>query len=164
MTTSEIPIDPSAAPPPDAVDDHLRELDFDPAAAPDPEGPAPRTVIFDVGEVLVDETRVWSIWADLLGVSSLTFASVLGAAISQGEDHHVVFPHLAPNVEWEEFVDEHERRFGGLQDVDVYADARPCLQELGCYRLSLGSGCSSQYNHAALQSAHPKTSHLKTIR
>ncbi|MBS3940922.1 MAG: HAD family hydrolase [Actinobacteria bacterium] len=130
MTTSEIPIDPSAAPPPDAVDDHLRELDFDPAAAPDPEGPAPRTVIFDVGEVLVDETRVWSIWADLLGVSSLTFASVLGAAISQGEDHHVVFPHLAPNVEWQEFVDEHERRFGGLQDVDVYADARPCLQEL----------------------------------
>ena len=108
----------------------------DPAAdhpdgpAPDAAGPAPRTVVFDIGEVLIDETRVWSIWADLLGVSPLTFAAVLGAAIAQGEDHHVVFPHLAPNVVWQDFADEHERRLGGLQDRDLYADVRPCLQEL----------------------------------
>ncbi|MFA9443885.1 HAD family hydrolase [Egicoccus sp. AB-alg6-2] len=130
MTTSEIPIDPKAVPPPDAVDEHLRELDFDPEAIPDPEGPAPRTIVFDIGEVLVDETRVWSIWADLLGVSPLTFGAVLGAAIAQGEDHHVVFPHLAPNIQWEEFLDEHERRFGGLQEQDLYPDVRPCLEEL----------------------------------
>ena len=45
------------------------------------EGPAPAVVVFDVGEVLIDETRVWAIWAGLLGVSPLTFAAVLGAAI-----------------------------------------------------------------------------------
>jgi FMN hydrolase / 5-amino-6-(5-phospho-D-ribitylamino)uracil phosphatase len=80
--------------------------------------------------VLVDETRVWSVWADLLGVSPFTLSAVLGAAIAQGEDHHLAFPHVAPNVEWQDFEDEHERRFGGIQEQDLYADARPCLQEL----------------------------------
>ncbi|MFA9431561.1 HAD family hydrolase [Egicoccus sp. AB-alg2] len=149
MTTSEIPIDPSAAPPPDAVDDHLRELDFDPETVPDPDGPSPRTVVFDIGEVLVDETRVWSIWADLLGVSPLTFAAVLGAAISQGEDHQLVFPHLAPNIVWEEFQDEHERRLGGLQERDLYPDVRPCLDELR----SLGFEVALAGNQPALRNA-----------
>ncbi|GGI03133.1 HAD family hydrolase [Egicoccus halophilus] len=149
MTTSEIPIDPSAAPPPDEVEDHLRELEFEPAALPDPDGPAPRTVVFDIGEVLVDETRVWSIWADLLGVSPLTFAAVLGAAISQGEDHHVVFPHLAPNIVWEEFLDEHERRLGGLQEQDLYPDVRPCLAELR----SLGFEVALAGNQPAIRTA-----------
>jgi HAD superfamily hydrolase (TIGR01549 family) len=98
--------------------------------APDPDGPAPRIVVFDVGEVLIDETRVWSVWADLLGVTPLTFAAVLGAAIVQGEDHEVVFPAIAPNVDWHEFEDEHERRYGGFVEEDLHADARPCLAEL----------------------------------
>ncbi|MCC5948614.1 MAG: HAD hydrolase-like protein [Nitriliruptoraceae bacterium] len=108
----------------------LTELDFDPAAIPDPDGPAPRIVAFDIGEVLIDESRVWGIWAELLGVSPLTFAAVLGAAIVQGDDHRAVFPHLAPNVDWEEFEDEHERRYGGFHEVDLYPDVRSCLEEL----------------------------------
>jgi HAD superfamily hydrolase (TIGR01549 family) len=128
MTTEEIPW--TKADLPDADLDDLEELEFDPDAIPDPHGPAPRVVVFDIGEVLVDETRVWAVWADLLGVSPLTLAAVLGAAIAQGEDHRAAFPHLAPNVDWEDFEDEHERRFGGIQDQDLYADVRPCLQEL----------------------------------
>ena len=108
----------------------LTELDFDPDAVPDPDGPAPRIVAFDIGEVLIDESRVWAVWAGLLGVSPLTFAAVLGAAIAQGEDHHVAFPHLAPNVVWQDFEDEHERRYGGFQEQDLYPDVRPCLEEL----------------------------------
>lgn len=158
MTTSEIPVDPTAAPPADAVDEHLRELDFDPETVPDPDGQAPRTIVFDIGEVLVDETRVWSIWADLLGVSPLTFASVLGAAIAQGEDHHVVFPHLAPNVDWEHFVDEHERRLGGLQEQDLYPDVRPCLAELR----SLGFEVALAGNQPALRSAQLRALDLPT--
>jgi HAD superfamily hydrolase (TIGR01549 family) len=110
--------------------DELEELEFDPEAAPEPEGPAPRIIVFDIGEVLVDETRVWAVWAGLLGVSPLTLAAVLGAAIAQGDDHELAFPHVAPNVEWQDFEEEHERRFGGIQEQDLYADARPCLQEL----------------------------------
>ena len=114
---------------PDGLDD-LTDLDFDPEQLPDPDGPAPRIVAFDIGEVLIDESRVWAVWAGLLGVSPSTFAAVLGAAIAQGEDHHVVFPHLAPNIDWEDFEDEHERRYGGFQEEDLYPDVRSCLDEL----------------------------------
>jgi hypothetical protein len=58
-------------------------------------------------------------------VSPLTFAAVLGAAIAQGEDHLDVFPHVAPNVDWEDFLDEHERRYGGFREEDLYPDAVP---------------------------------------
>lgn len=126
--TQEIPLPGSDL---DAEDDlEIEDLEFDPSTGPEPDGPAPRIVAFDVGEVLIDESRVWSVWAGILGVSPLTFAAVLGAAIAQGEDHRVVFPHLAPNVEWHRFEDEHERRYGGFQEQDLYPDARPCLDEL----------------------------------
>jgi HAD superfamily hydrolase (TIGR01662 family) len=128
VTTEEIPW--TRADLPDDDLDDLEEFEFDPESTPDPDGPAPRVIVFDIGEVLVDETRVWSVWADLLGVSPFTLAAVLGAAIAQGEDHRLAFPHVAPNVEWQDFEDEHERRFGGIQDRDLYTDVRPCLQEL----------------------------------
>jgi HAD superfamily hydrolase (TIGR01549 family) len=128
VTTEEIPWTRSDLP--DSDLDELEELEFDPETVPDPDGPAPRIVVFDVGEVLVDETRVWAVWAEILGVSPFTLGAVLGAAIVDGEDHEVAFPHLAPNVEWQDFEDEHERRFGGIQEQDLYADARPCLREL----------------------------------
>jgi HAD superfamily hydrolase (TIGR01549 family) len=108
----------------------LEELSLDPDALPEPDGPAPRVVVFDIGEVLIDESRVWAVWAELLGVSPLTFAAVLGAAIVQGEDHEAVFPHVAPNVDWHDFEPEHERRYGGFQPGDVYPDVRLCLEEL----------------------------------
>lgn len=92
--------------------------------------PGPTVVVFDIGEVLIDETRVWGTWADIVGVSRLGFAAVLGAAVAQGLDHEAVFAEVAPNVEWPAFVDEHERRYGGFRDEDLYPDVRPCLQEL----------------------------------
>ncbi len=90
----------------------------------------PTIVVFDVGEVLLDETRVWATWAEIIGVSPLTFGAVLGAAIAQGEDWPSVFPHLAPNVDWQEHEDEHERRYEGFREDDLYADVRPSLQAL----------------------------------
>ncbi|MFO7959775.1 MAG: HAD-IA family hydrolase [Nitriliruptoraceae bacterium] len=91
---------------------------------------APDTVVFDVGEVVIDETRVWSVWAELVGVSPLSFAAVLGAGIVQGEPLAAVFAHLAPNLAWQELESEHEQRYGGFRDDDLYPDVRPCLEEL----------------------------------
>ena len=91
---------------------------------------APDTVVFDVGEVLIDETRVWSVWADIVGVSPLSFAAVLGAAIVQGEPLAAVFAHLAPNLAWQDLEEEHERRYGGFREEDLYPDVRGCLAEL----------------------------------
>lgn len=97
---------------------------------PDDLPPAPVAVVLDIGEVVIDETRVWAVWAELLGVSPLTFAAVLGAAVVQGEDHRATFEHVAPNVDWEGLVEEHERRYGGFRSEDVYADVAGCLEEL----------------------------------
>lgn len=117
---------------PRADDEDLDGLDFDvdEERAHDFDRPAPSIVVFDVGEVLIDESRVWAIWAEILGVSPLSFAAVLGAAIVQGEDHRSVFGHIAPNIEWQLFEDEHERRYGGFHPDDLYADVETCLTEL----------------------------------
>ena len=86
--------------------------------------------MFDVGEVLIDETRVWSVWAEMIGVSPLTFAAAIGAAVVQGEPVAAVFAHLARNLDWEELEEEHERRYGGFTAADLYADVAACLTEL----------------------------------
>jgi FMN phosphatase YigB (HAD superfamily) len=134
------PRPPSAPPVADELDASVEGLEDEYGAElgdleeveglPEPDGPAPTVVSFDIGEVLIDESRVWSCWADVLGVTPLTFAAVLGAAIAQGADYPDVFAHVAPNVDWHAFVDEHERRYGGFQPGDVYADAMLCLSEL----------------------------------
>ena len=92
--------------------------------------PAPRIVTFDIGEVLIDESRVWREWAGIVGVSPATLAAVLGAAIVQGEDHEAALDHVAPNVTWRELEDEHEARYGGFRPDDLYPDVVPCLAEL----------------------------------
>jgi HAD superfamily hydrolase (TIGR01509 family) len=91
---------------------------------------APRVVVLDIGEVLIDETRVWTVWAELLGVSPGTLMAVLGAAVVQGGDHRDVFPHVAPNVDWPSLEADHEARYGGFVPADLYADVVPALTEL----------------------------------
>jgi HAD superfamily hydrolase (TIGR01549 family) len=92
--------------------------------------PVPDVVVLDVGEVLIDETRLFTLWADVLGVSGGTLLAVLGAAIAQGEDHRAAFPHVAPNLDWVALEDEHEARYGGFRDEDLYPDVRDALRSL----------------------------------
>ena len=93
-----------------------------------------RWVIFDVGETLVDETRVWSAWADVVGIPRLTFMAVLGAVIARGGAHQEVFAALGlPH--WESRRDELEAAYGGFTDADLYPDVRPsmaALRDAGC--------------------------------
>lgn len=88
---------------------------------------APSVVAFDIGEVLIDETRVWALWADLVGVSPLTLAATMGAAIAQGLDHEAAFDHLVPHIDWRVLAAEHEERLGGLTEADLYPDVADCL-------------------------------------
>jgi FMN phosphatase YigB (HAD superfamily) len=79
-------------------------------------------VFFDVGETLVNETRLWSRWADALGVPYLTFFGALGALAARGEPHTRVFELVAPGVDPATLgVDD------GFRREDLYPDARPCL-------------------------------------
>ncbi len=97
-----------------------------------------RWVVFDVGETLVDETRVWSAWADVVGIPRLTFMAVLGAVIARGGAHQEVFSQLGlPH--WEQHRDQLEASYGAIVDGDLYPDVRPSLEALRAadYRLAI---------------------------
>ncbi|HEY7451098.1 MAG TPA: HAD family hydrolase [Candidatus Limnocylindria bacterium] len=86
-------------------------------------------VVFDVGETLVDETRVWSTWADVVGVPRLTFMAVLGAVIARGGAHQEVFAEFGLD-HWEQHRDELEAAYGGFREDDLYPDVRPAMAAL----------------------------------
>jgi hypothetical protein len=58
-----------------------------------------RSVFFDVGETIVDESREYGAWADWLGVPRHTFWAVFGAVIAQGLDHREAFRLLRPGFD-----------------------------------------------------------------
>lgn len=88
--------------------------------------PRIRAVWFDVGEVLVDETRNWNRWADRLGVPHHTFSAVFGGVIARGEDHRHVFDHFPPTPDLHAI----ETGTDPITAADLYPDVRPCLESL----------------------------------
>ena len=91
-----------------------------------------RAVFLDVGETLVDETRVWEGWADWLGVPRVTFLAALGGVIQRGEHHLRVFELFRPDFDLAR--ERAARRAAGVlwtvQERDLYPDVRPALQRL----------------------------------
>lgn len=97
-----------------------------------------RWVVFDVGETLVDETRVWSTWADVVAVPRLTFMATLGAVIERGGAHTEVFDAVGSS-HWRDHRDELEAAYGGFRADDLYPDVRPAMAALLAkgYRLAI---------------------------
>lgn len=97
-----------------------------------------RWVAFDVGETLIDETRVWSVWADVVGVPRLTFLATLGAVIARGGAHTEVFEAVGSS-HWREHRDELEAAYGGFSGDDLYPDVRSAMDALRAdgYRLAI---------------------------
>jgi FMN hydrolase / 5-amino-6-(5-phospho-D-ribitylamino)uracil phosphatase len=90
-----------------------------------------RWVALDVGETLIDETRVWSLWADIYGIPRLTFMAALGAVIASGGQHGDVFGTFGIGVEeWQARLPELEDAYGGFQEADLYPDARRAFDRL----------------------------------
>jgi HAD superfamily hydrolase (TIGR01662 family) len=90
-----------------------------------------RWVCLDVGETLIDETRIWSAWADVVGVPRLTLMAALGAVIARGDQHGSVFGVFGlDEPEWRALIPEVEERYGGFQERDLYPDARRALTSL----------------------------------
>jgi HAD superfamily hydrolase (TIGR01549 family) len=102
-----------------------------------------QAVVFDVGETLVDETRVWSGWADRLGVTRLTFMAALGAGLARGESHRAVFDLFQPGYDidavWRGLVETGDYESSAIEDL--YPDAVPCLQALAAdgYRVGVAA-------------------------
>jgi FMN phosphatase YigB (HAD superfamily) len=89
------------------------------------------TVVFDVGETLVDETSLWSGWAKWLGVPEFTLYGVLGGLAARGEDHQRFVELLKPGSSFEkERLAKEAAGFAWALDVDLFPDAEPCLRAL----------------------------------
>ena len=97
---------------------------------------AQRWVCLDVGETLIDETRIWSLWADELGVPRLTFLAALGAVIARGGEHRDVFPIFGAD-DWERRLPDIERAYGGFASSDLYPDALRAITGLRTAGLDL---------------------------
>src|SRR5437867_5065059 len=100
-----------------------------------------RAVFFDVGETLVDETRIWSELADAVGVPRFTFLGVLGGLAARGEHHSRVFEILG--------VDAPQPP--GFSSSDFYPDSLPTLELLCEEGYVLGAaGNTSEQTEALL--------------
>ncbi|HET9878223.1 MAG TPA: HAD family hydrolase [Candidatus Limnocylindria bacterium] len=88
-----------------------------------------RWVCLDVGETLIDESRIWGTWADELRIPRLTFFAALGAVIERGLDHRAVFELFGVD-DWPMRVEAVESVHGGFQPEDLYPDALPALVAL----------------------------------
>lgn len=91
-----------------------------------------RAVWFDVGEVLINETREYGTWADWLGIPRHTFSAMFGAVIARGEDYRQVFQYFRPGFDLD--AQRQARCDAGLGEYlngnDLYPDVRPCLHTL----------------------------------
>lgn len=89
----------------------------------------PAWICLDIGEVIVDETRIWSTWADVLGIPRLTFLAALGAAIDRGGDHRLAFTLLGVE-DWASREPEVQDAYGGFAADDLHPDALPAVAAL----------------------------------
>jgi HAD superfamily hydrolase (TIGR01662 family) len=114
------------------------------------------TVVFDVGETLVDETRHWGAWADWLGVPRLTMFGALGVTIERRQNHREVFQLVRPGLDVE--AETRRRHAAGwtyvFEPSDFYPDALPCITELAARGLKVGiAGNQPEAAEAALKHA-----------
>lgn len=84
-----------------------------------------RWVCLDIGETLIDETRVWSTWAGVLGVTPLVLMATMGAEIAAGRSYGSALRRIDP--EWPDREAEKEAAYGGFRPTDLYPDALPAI-------------------------------------
>lgn len=90
-----------------------------------------RWVCLDVGETLIDETRVADTWAEVLGVTRLTFAAAFGATLATGGLHREAFGlFIDDEADWPRQHARFGAAYGTFRSSDLYPDALPSLDAL----------------------------------
>ena len=92
-----------------------------------------RMVVFDVGETLIDEGRLWRLWAKWLDVPPARFLGELESVIQRKQDHRQVFEVFDPGFDLE--AARKKRGAAGwppdlAEAGDLYPDAADCLARL----------------------------------
>ena len=101
------------------------------------------TVVFDVGETLVDETRTWEAVADECGVTRFTLMALVGATIANGEPHTRALDRLGITPSRGAFFLD-----------QWYPDALTCLARLREAGLELGAIGNMAVEHEELIRPH----------
>jgi HAD superfamily hydrolase (TIGR01549 family) len=98
----------------------------------------PRWICLDVGETLIDESRVWLEWARLLDVPALTFLAAIGATIARGERNSLAFE-MVGRPDWHDSLSAFRAEYGTFRESDLYPDAKPAIAALGeqGYRIAI---------------------------
>ncbi|MFL1430257.1 MULTISPECIES: HAD family hydrolase [unclassified Nocardiopsis] len=101
-----------------------------------------RTVVFDVGETLVDETRIFARWADRFGIPHMAFFGTIGGVLADGGTLTDGFRLLVPGFDlaaeserWRAEDPDGEREHFG--EKDLYPDVRPAFEAMRRGGLSL---------------------------
>ncbi|WP_233515600.1 HAD family hydrolase [Nocardiopsis sp. L17-MgMaSL7] len=101
-----------------------------------------RTVVFDVGETLIDETRIFARWADRFAIPHMAFFGTIGAVIASGGTLTDGFRLLVPGFDldaesarWRAEDPEGAREH--FDERDLYSDVRPAFKTMNEAGLSL---------------------------
>ena len=113
-----------------------------------------RWVVLDVGETLVDETRVFRTWAEIFGLPEFTLMAVLGGSISNANDADGWrrFFELIQHPDWQDSRPEFEERYGAMRPDDLYPDALRAIDGLKArgYRVAITANQPAR-RHAELE-------------
>jgi HAD superfamily hydrolase (TIGR01549 family) len=113
-----------------------------------------RWVVLDVGETLVDETRVFRTWAEIFGLPEFTLMAVLGGSIANGEkpEDWRRFFELIQQPEWRDQQPAFEDRYGAFRAEDLYPDATRAIDGLKAagYRVAITANQPAR-RHAELE-------------
>lgn len=89
-------------------------------------------VVFDAGETLFNEERIWREWAQWLGVSPERLLAALDEAIQQRLHHKTAFEAVKPGLTFEQ--QRQQRAAEGYVEqftaADLYPDALPTISRL----------------------------------
>ena len=113
-----------------------------------------RWVCLDVGETLIDETRVFRTWAEVLGLPEFTVMAVLGGSIANAnrpEDWRRFFE-ILQRPEWRDEQPAFEERYGAFRPDDLYPDAARAIDGLKAngYRVAITANQPAR-RHAELE-------------
>ena len=91
-----------------------------------------RSVVFDVGETLVDDSTFWSSWASWVGVPHHTLAALVGAVTALGHDNAEALRLIRPGFDLaaERVARETAGQGESITEKDLYPDVRPALSKL----------------------------------
>lgn len=91
-----------------------------------------RSVVFDVGETLMDDSTFWRSWAEWVGVPHHTLAALVGAVTALGHDNAEALRLVRPGFDLAAERDAREEAGKGesITEDDLYPDVRPALRAL----------------------------------